>query len=575
MSLFNRDSIYANIIESALDQEQTINLLCCVNDKYVEPLINLMYSIRNFSGRAIKLYILTCGISSKKEKLLKEKLDFLNIDLWLKTVSAEKFKSKLNGWSEEIFLKSFAFDLIPAEVEKILYLDADILAVGDISLVYDVEIDKEMLACCLDVDFASPDVYGRRRNLNIKNDYFNGGVLLLNLKEQRKNWTREYVENLILNTNCYFPTQDYLNIMCSDYQIKILPYKCNFQCWWEINSEEDLKVMNPILIHYINPNKPWINRVYDNYTTTLFFECAEITQIANFNPGEYLEDRLEENINNSKKSTDRKISLLSCINDAYKNPLINLMYSIRQYNDAPIDYYVMSTSFSEESKEEMQRVGERLNINVVVIMCELPAFEIGQAYWSLDMYLRILSYEYLPKDLDKILYLDADIQAFNDIAEIYDIDISNHLLAARIEPWRFKDEKIVNSCKENEINHEYFNSGVLILNLERIRKEWNRDKIFHLITTLKLYFPDQDVLNKLCDKEDLLELAPRYNYFDLWVVAYYRDLNNRNPVLMHYVSGGKPWNVEKPNYEQSFFFKSAKLTGLQEYIEKGKSHNLI
>ena len=223
----------------------------------------------------------------------------------------------------------------------------------------------------------------------------------------------------------------------------------------------------------------------------------------------------------------------------------------------------------------MQKAMDKLNITLNVSVKKLDGLSNGGVdYWSLDMYLRVFAFEYLPKSVDKVLYLDADVLAFGDIAEIYQTDISDYVLSARKEPWRFTFERMKDSCRDNNITHDYFSSGVMLLNLKRIREIWSLEKIYGIIKTAKLYFPDQDVLNILCSDEDIYYMNDRFNYFDLYLMCTREDIINKLPVILHYAGGTKPWNAQQPNYEHTYFFKNARLTGIEEYIQKADQFNI-
>lgn len=577
MAVFEENQLLNNILNEKLSLDnKTINLFCCVNDKFVNPMINLMFSIRHFCDKKIQLFILTTSISVESIDFINEKMEYLGIDVWIKQVELPNYDIHESRWSLDVLLKTFGFEYLPKDIDKVLYLDADVLATGDISKIYETNIDNHILAAAIDVDVNHTLVFQRRVELSITHDYFSSGVILYNLKEIRKCWSTGKILDSIKNLNLTFPDQDLLNVICNEEDIKFLPYKANFQNWWEIKDDKHLKIFNPILIKFIGENKPWTERNFDYYTTQLFFECASLTHIPEYCPGEYFKERLEKNIENSKTKTNSKeINLLCCVNDAYANPMINLMYSIRQYNSDRINLYVLSTTLSNETQENIKKMGDKINIKTNIQICKLPDLYIGEAYWSLDMYLRVFAFEYLPKTLDKILYLDADVQAFDNIAPIYEMDIENFILSARKEPWRHTFDKMLNSCKDNNFDHDYFSSGLMLFNLKKMREKWSKEQIFETIKSLKLYFPDQDTINKLCHEEDILDMPDHYNFYDLWLMVKYQDILKKKPIILHYVSGGKPWNTENPNYEQTFFFKSAKLTGIQEYLEKGKSFGLI
>lgn len=91
----------------------------------------------------------------------------------------------------------------------------------------------------------------------------------------------------------------------------------------------------------------------------------------------------------------------------------------------------------------------------------------------------------IPDFKGKVIYLDVDTMATGDIKELYDIDVKDYELAA---------------CRDYLgkfwINPKYFNSGVLLMNLDKMRETKLLEKVINLIRTKHLYFVDQSALNK-------------------------------------------------------------------------------
>ncbi len=564
MPVFTESQLLEKILESKFSTEEPINLLCCVNDKFVNPMINLMYSIRHFCGSPINLYVLSTKLSDYSIDLINEKMKYLNISPTIKVVSLPNYDTHSSKWSLDVYLKVFAFEFMPKEVDKVLYLDSDMLNLNNISNIYNFDINGKYLAASIDIDVNHSMVFGRRKKLGIKHDYFNSGMLILNLKKQREDWSYEKINKVIQNNELLYPDQDLFNMLCEEKDILFVPYKYNFQSWHMLVDEKCLEVFDPSIIHFICHRKPWIERYFEKPHVRLFYECAALTHLAEYCPGEYFKDRLEKNIEYSKND-EETINLLCCINDGYVNPMINLMYSIRQYNRNKIKLFVLSTNISEDSIESINKSMKYLNIETSVQICSLPELKTECSYWTVDMYLRVLSFKYLPKEMDKILYVDVDTLAMGDIAEVYKPDIQNYVLSARREPWRFEYDKIKNSCKDNNFDHDYFSSGVLLFNLKKIREVWSEEKIFSLIKSLKLYFPDQDLLNKLCSKDDVLFMPDNHNYYNVYLMKDYDEIRRTAPIILHYPGKNKPWNVKELNIHQKYFFKSAKLTNIKEY----------
>lgn len=99
---------------------------------------------------------------------------------------------------------------------------------------------------------------------------------------------------------------------------------------------------------------------------------------------------------------------------------------------------------------------------------------------------------------DKVIYLDTDIMVPGNIKELFDIDISNYELGVvrdRVGKWF--------------IGSNYFNSGVLLINMKKIKKTNLLEKVKDMCVDKKLFFPDQTALNKLATS--VLYLPNKFN----------------------------------------------------------------
>jgi len=112
-------------------------------------------------------------------------------------------------------------------------------------------------------------------------------------------------------------------------------------------------------------------------------------------------------------------------------------------------------------------------------------------------FLRLLADE-VPEIPDKTLYLDIDVVAGGDIAELYNYDITNYDYGA-----------IKDYYGRWFINPRYINSGVMLFNMKRVRENGLFEKCRHLVNTKKMMFPDQSALNKFATKK--LFLPSKFN----------------------------------------------------------------
>jgi lipopolysaccharide biosynthesis glycosyltransferase len=115
-----------------------------------------------------------------------------------------------------------------------------------------------------------------------------------------------------------------------------------------------------------------------------------------------------------------------------------------------------------------------------------------------EMYYRLLAGYFLPQHLNRILYLDPDILVINPLRPLWETDLSQYLFAAAAHTGRAELANNVNRLRLGT-KHDYYNSGVLLMNLEECRKRISSQQIFHYVAEhgKEMLLPDQDILNAL------------------------------------------------------------------------------
>lgn len=248
------------------------------------------------------------------------------------------------------------------------------------------------------------------------------------------------------------------------------------------------------------------------------------------------------------------MNILVTLNSNYIKPLRTMLKSLFLNNPGEgFDIYILHTSLKKAELEDLEFFigahGSKLNVICVDENCFRDAPVLF--HYTKEMYFRLLAYQLLPKDLDRILYLDPDILVLNPVRELYETDISGYLYAAA-----YHDKisiKEINQIRlyPYEIN-AYYNSGVLLMNLELLRNEADDKEIYRFVdeNRAKLIMPDQDILNALYAKriKGLNELyynydARYYTYNKLASNGFYdMDQVISNTVILHFCGKKKPWN---------------------------------
>ena len=194
-----------------------INLLICGNKKVFDGVLCELISILNRTKEALNCYIFTMNKSELREDFLPiedEQVEFLLKVIQQKSPNSmikkidvtelynREFKGSKNenAYCTPYTLLRLLVDLVPDIPDKILYLDIDIMVGGDINQLFSIDIENYEYA-------AVKEKYGCWL---IRPDYINAGMLLINMKEAKKNKLFEKARNIIKNKKMLFADQDAL-----------------------------------------------------------------------------------------------------------------------------------------------------------------------------------------------------------------------------------------------------------------------------------------------------------------------------------------------------------------------------
>lgn len=239
-----------------------INIAFCINDNYVEQLIVVLWSImKNLTtGRDVNVWIVSSDMSdASKNYLRKLRLGFKNLYLNFLDIDAKELAQlprTIDYISAETYYRYLLPNLLP-NVDKILYMDADIVVNGDISPLYDTDLANCYIAGADDSYIAA---INHKPQIGLDNSelYVNAGVLLMNLKQMR---TDNIPQKLIDTTKnmaskVKYQDQDIINIVCRG---KILEFDSIYNYTSHNILKEKSKYKHAVVIHYTGKNKPWMS----------------------------------------------------------------------------------------------------------------------------------------------------------------------------------------------------------------------------------------------------------------------------------------------------------------------------
>jgi FkbM family methyltransferase len=217
-----------------------------------------------------------------------------------------------------------------------------------------------------------------------------------------------------------------------------------------------------------------------------------------------------------------------------------------------IHIYVIDAGISGKNKERLAVLEKRYGFKINYLVPDEKQFASipvnkpakGSFYLPIAAYYRLAIANMLPPTCRKLLYLDVDLVIRGDIAELFNIDLEGKTMGAIADCFPAKRmEHLRSMCKSVGIPHLpsdafYFNSGVLLIDFDRWRELNIEEKLFTFISEHWGKFPyhDQDTLDVVL-LGDCKELSAKYNF--LTEIA--DEQTERDPLIVHFVGGGKPW----------------------------------
>ena len=228
-----------------------------------------------------------------------------------------------------------------------------------------------------------------------------------------------------------------------------------------------------------------------------------------------------------------------------------------------INFYILCSNFSSEQKEVIDKIcveHKNCKIEYIDMGNKFEDFnipKISYILWTKAIFYRVLLQDLIPKE-NKILYLDGDTLIYKDLTKLYNYNISDKFYIGMLE------KGFISSKLKNETIDNFINTGVLLCNLEELRKEnisqkfiqYYRDNnntiIFPVNEALNYvshekngYFDPEYVVIAFCDEFDA------FNYYSnstlkinkTTVLKSYKD-----PYIYHLIIYEKPWkSIPKKN----------------------------
>ncbi|MDR2776509.1 MAG: glycosyltransferase family 8 protein [Puniceicoccales bacterium] len=245
---------------------ETIDIAFVFDDKFSDLFKVAMYSIAKNTKSNLAVHIVDCGIPEESKGLIRKFIsEFKNISSTEfkipKRIEALENYTIPAHFSTAIFYR-LAIPKVFPELNRVIYLDCDTIAVGDISELWNEDLNgRPFGAVEEDGNFFNEKTKWRRmKEINFHEDkhYYNSGILLIDTKQFEKSQIFERVIEFVKNTDLRLlsPEQDAMNLCLADDEHMTLSPKYNFIPFASFSKECLKKVKNPTIMHYAG-KKPW------------------------------------------------------------------------------------------------------------------------------------------------------------------------------------------------------------------------------------------------------------------------------------------------------------------------------
>lgn len=250
---------------------------------------------------------------------------------------------------------------------------------------------------------------------------------------------------------------------------------------------------------------------------------------------------------------------------------VTSMFENNPSEQIALTVYILTTDMGEENRALFSKLADRYHQNIQIIdvgqqLQKIEQLNLAQYRGSAMTNLRLFFDKFIPQEVQRILYVDADTIICGSLEYLAELDMNEKMLAMVYDAYG----DII--ATENQQDTTYYNAGVILVDCEKWREDMWRRRIVEFINCNGAQFahPDQDIYNILCNDE-IMRLPINYNFQPVHQLyqdeiffnhlgknKYYSKeevANGRQqPIILHMIRmfGKNPWheNNKHPFYEQ-------------------------
>lgn len=247
-------------------------------------------------------------------------------------------------------------------------------------------------------------------------------------------------------------------------------------------------------------------------------------------------------------------------------------------NVSSISFFILTTGIEEAASGKLHALvnsyGRTLDIIDIGNIYQYFNADFDTAGWSEIVLARLIMSRFLPKSINRVLYLDGDTIVRRNLTELWETNLDGCIIGAVREP----TARVSQRRQLNITDMRYFNAGVLLIDIDA----WKRNHVEQ--TLLKycnenwqnLFANDQDAINGALATK-IKELSPSYNYVNSFFYYPYSALVKMcepakyipldefedaisDPTIVHFLGEERPWRVGNTHQFQKDYVHYLSLT---------------
>lgn len=556
------------------------------DENYLMPGLVASVSAIEHAPEDVVLRILGVGLSDKAIDIIEAHTPPDRTEV----LDAAQLTAGLPNWrhlSSAAWARVGIASLLPDEVERIVYVDADSFTRRSIAGLFEMDLRGRTIAACIDPFMPthrarhewgstqeSGHTYRSDTSLPASQTYFNSGVLSIDLKA----WRERTVEERILEVAGRLPgsyfllDQDVMNQVLSDDWFPLDWRQWNWPGYLKAPEAWDAHVT-----HFLSSPKPWVsrplgapfNREYSKAAARVGWALQPETErfksgiIEMITPHSLVvrRKRIARAIRGSSRGDQEPLeastakehgrkgssAIVVAFDERYLRPGLVAAHTAMKHAPDDTLVFVLGVGLSASGRRRIADVIDRDRLEIVDAASYVSGLPdtMPAAAWA-----RIGMGDALPASVARVVYLDSDTMTRGDLAPLFEMNLEGKVLAAAIEEpdpshrgrhrWGQSINPSLDFLADSEVPDvaAYFNSGVLAVDMTIWRETGAGERLRLRAETLPASYvlPDQDLLNVVLWR-DWLPLDWRiWNWPGLMLDRLAWESN-----IVHFKGPTKPW----------------------------------